>query len=38
MSGLFATLGPAQPAAGGHHTVQQIKRETVGAEIKGVSS
>ena len=38
MSGLFATLGPAQPAAGGHHTVQRIKRETRGADIKRGSS
>jgi hypothetical protein len=38
MSGLFATLGPAQPAAGGHHTVQRIKRETMDADIKGGSS
>lgn len=34
MSSLFATLGPAQPAAGGHHTVQRIKRESMGADIK----
>jgi len=38
MSGLFATLGPAQPAAGGHHAVQRIKRETIDADIKGGSS
>ena len=38
MSGLFATLGPAQPAAGGYHIVQRIKRETRGADIKRGSS
>ena len=38
MSGLFATLGPTQPAAGGHHTVQRIKRETMGADFKEGSS
>ena len=38
MSGLFATLGPTQPAAGGHHTVQWIKRESMGADIKKGSS
>ena len=38
MSSLFATLGPAQPAAGGHHTVQRIKRESMGADIKSGSS
>ena len=38
MNGLFATLGPVRPAAGGHHTVQRIKRETMGADIKRGSS
>ena len=38
MSGFFATLGPAQPAAGGNHTVQRIKRETTGADLKESSS
>ncbi len=38
MSGFFATLGPAQPAAGGNHTVQRIKRETMDADIKRGSS
>jgi hypothetical protein len=38
MSSLFATLGPAQPAAGGHHTVQRIKRESMDADIKRGSS
>ena len=38
MSSLFATLGPAQPGAGGHYTVQRIKRETMDADIKGGSS
>ena len=38
MSGLFTTLGPAQPAAGGHHTVQRIKRESMDADIKRGSS
>jgi len=38
MSGLFATLGPAQPAAGGHHTVQQIKCKSMDADIKRGSS
>ena len=38
MSGLFATLGPAKPAEGGHYTVQRIKRETMGADINRGSS
>ena len=38
MSGCFATLGLAQPAAGGNHTVQRIKRETTGTDLKGSSS
>ena len=38
MSGFFATLGPAQQAAGGNHTVQRIKRETMDADIKIGSS
>ena len=38
MSGFFATLGLAQSAAGGNHTVQRIKHETTGADFKGSSS
>ncbi len=38
MSGFFATLGPAQPAAGGNHTVQRVKRGTTGTDLKGSSS
>ena len=38
MSGLFATFGPAQPAAGGNQTAQRIKRETMDADLKGGSS
>ena len=38
MSGFFATLGPAQQAAGGNHTVQRVKRGTTGTDLKGSSS
>ena len=38
MGGFYVAVGPAQPAAGKNHTVQRVKRETMGADFKEGSS
>jgi|AP45_3_1055517.scaffolds.fasta_scaffold00135_2 hypothetical protein len=38
MGGFYAALVPAQPAASRNHTVQRVKCETTGADLKGGSS